>query len=83
MNWKIGDTITIISPKPIHRIKGIYGRLWWNPRMDKYISATLIITGINKSDKQYSCNTRDDIEWVWIEEWLEDPILALINEVIK
>ena len=77
MIYKIGDTITIIKPEVINK----NGRFNWSDEMDDIVGKEFEIKEVDDSG-YYRCNT-PKFRWCLIEEWIEDPILTLINEVTK
>lgn len=77
MLYNKGDKVTIIKPKNVPLENG-EARTWWVDDMDQYIGRTLTIAG--KIGIEYRVVENN---FSWLEQWFEDPVLRLINEVTK
>ena len=69
---KVGDKVIIYKPLVINT-----DGAGWPSIMDKYIGKTVTIKRIG-----IFVYVKEN-EWSWEKEWLEDPVLRLINEVIR
>ena len=78
MKFNKGDKVTIIKPKSVD---GPYfnAQIYWMDEMDRFVGRELTITEVH--DHSYICDI--DIRWSWLEEWIEDPMISLINMVTK
>ena len=73
MKFKIGDIVTLIKPK-----KDYTSGLQWIKPMNRYVGLTTTIKYVVGNYIRLK-----GVEYFWSEEWIEDPILTLINEVTK
>lgn len=72
MNHKVGDKLTIIKVNPQRSPT-------WIREMDKWIGKEVTISQITPTSF-YRCKENS---WTWHGAWLEDPLLAFLNEVTK
>ena len=75
MKFKVGDKVTVFKPVSDEHLD-------WVSDMDNFIGKSFKIQGFH-GDRYKIDGDDGDWTWTWKEEWLEDPVLRLINEVTR
>ena len=79
MGYSIGQSVVILKPKVVP-LEGQGHYTWWVSGMDKLVGETHTIKRCYEDSNEYSLK---DTNYTWIDEWFEDPVLTLINEVTR
>ena len=83
MKFKVGDLVTVFKPSDTPKLFASKG-VGWNPHMDKFIGKEVTITNVDVERNIYHCESgMDNSCWSWKEEWLQDPFLKLVEELVK
>lgn len=77
MKLSIGTMVKVIPPTDKSRNMK---ELWWIEDMNRYIGKSMTITGYSQSDNYILDNIK---ELGWVDEWFEDIMITLINEVTR